>query len=46
MKGVKENEQEGEEGFDGEGVYRSYNDVSGTIRCTCLVSLYFVVGYR
>jgi hypothetical protein len=28
MKGVEDHEQEGQEGFDGEGVYRSDNDVS------------------
>jgi exosome complex RNA-binding protein Rrp4 len=28
MKSVPENEHEGEEGFDSEGVYRNYNDVS------------------
>jgi hypothetical protein len=31
MKGIKENEQEGEEGFDSEGVYRTDNDVGLSI---------------
>jgi hypothetical protein len=36
MKGVEDHEQEGQEGFDGEGVYRSDNDVSV---CWSLINL-------